>query len=86
MVIFGLDTVAIDLRILRHFLEFFQHLRSVAAGAAVDPVIAIGPAATIALRAIIIGVPAASTAARLTIVHQISGILIPFINLVFLKL
>ena len=86
MVIFGLDAVAVDLGVLRHFLEFIQHLYGIAARAIVNPVIAIRSAAAVALGAVvIIGVPAAPTAARLTIVHQISGILIPLINLVFLK-
>lgn len=84
MIIFGLDAVAIDLRILRHFLEFVEHLRCVSTRAVVDPVITIRSATAVALGAVI-GVPAAPTAARLTIVHQILGILIPTINLVFLK-
>ena len=85
MIIFGLDAVAIDLRVLRHFFEFIEHLCSIAPRAAVDPVIAIRSATAIALGAVT-GVPAPSTAARLTIVHQMKGILIPLINLVFLKL
>ena len=86
MVIFGLDAVTVDLGVLRHFLELIQHLDGVAARAIVNPVVAVRSAAAVALGAVIItGVPAAPTAARLTIVHQISGILIPLINLVFLK-
>ena len=84
MIIFGLDAVAIDLRVLRHFLEFIEHLHSIAACAIVYPVIAVRSATAVALGTII-GVPAAPTAAGLTIVHQFLGILIPLINLVFLK-
>jgi len=84
VVIFGLDAVAIDLGVLRHFLEFVEHLHGIATRATVDPVVAIGSATAVALGAII-GVPAAPAAAGWTIVHQMKGILIPFINLVFLK-
>ena len=62
MIIFGLDAVAIDLRILCHFFEFIEHLRCIAARAAIDPVVAVGPATTVALGAII-GVPATPAAA-----------------------
>ena len=84
MIIFGLDAVAIDLRILRHFLEFIEHLHGIATRTAVDPVIAIGSATAVTLGAAI-GVPAAPAGSRLTIVQQIEGILIPLINLVFLQ-
>jgi len=84
MIIFSLDAVTIDLRVLRHFLEFIEHLRCIATRATVDPIITVRSAAAVALGTAI-GVPAAPTAARLTIVHQISGILVPIINLVFLK-
>ena len=58
MIIFGLDAVAIDLRVLRHFLEFIEHLHSIATRAAVYPVIAVRSTTAVALGAII-GVPAA---------------------------
>ena len=41
VIIFGLDAIAVDLRVLRHFLELFEHLRCIATRTAVDPVIAV---------------------------------------------
>jgi hypothetical protein len=64
-IIFGLDSVAAELRIARHALVFFQKLRRIAPLAIVLAV-AIGPAAEI------LGplAPAAAAAATLSIIDQ----------------
>jgi hypothetical protein len=52
--IFGVDTVVVELRVLRHFFVFFEHLRGVATRAIVDAVVIIEPAAVILLLPIIV--------------------------------
>jgi hypothetical protein len=63
-IIFGLHAVAIQMGILRQLAIFLQHLRSIATGAAIDPVdllsAVLGPA----------GIAAAATTVIPTIVIQ----------------
>lgn len=66
IVIFGIHAVAIMLRILRHLLEFIEHLRSIAACPVIDPVLMIDTA-TIVVLAIVAAAPA--PAVILTIIH-----------------
>jgi len=64
---------------MRHFLVFIEHLRCVAARPVIDPVLAIYAASAPIIVAVIIIVATATTATRLTIIHQILGILTPLI-------
>jgi hypothetical protein len=73
VVIFGLYTITIELRVLRQFLVLFQHLGCVAACAIVDAVLVIVTVTIVVLRAII--APAA-TAAGLPIIHKDLSVLI----------
>ena len=77
-IIFGVYAVIIDLGIMCHFLVFIEHLRCVAACPIVNPVVAVNAASAPVIVAVII-VATATTATRLTIIHQILGILIPLI-------
>jgi hypothetical protein len=83
MIIFGVDPVAINLGILRHFLVFLEHLGGIAPRTVINPVIPVdSSAATVVIVAVII-VPA-TTAASLTIIHQILSVLLPLKYSVFL--
>lgn len=59
--IFGVDAVVVELRVLREFLVFFEHLARVAARAVVDAVVVIETAAIVLLLpAIIVIIPTAT--------------------------
>jgi hypothetical protein len=61
-VIFGIDAVAIKLRILCQFLVFFEHLRCVAARTIIDQILIVKTAAVVVLLPVVVAVVIATAA------------------------
>ena len=79
-IIFRVHAIIVHLRILRELLVFFQKLSGIAAGAIVDAVLMIEPAATTAIVLLtIIIVATSATAVGLTIVHK--SCLVPILKI-----
>ena len=66
--IFRIDAVVIELRVLRHFLVFFQHLRRVAARPVVDAVVIIKTAAIVVLLPVVVIVVVIATATAVVVI------------------
>ena len=69
-VIFGIDAVAIKLRILCQFLVFFEHLRCVAARTIINQILIVKTAAVVVLLPVVVAVAVAvviTTAATIVI-------------------
>ena len=61
-VIFGIDAVAIKLRILCQFLVFFEHLRCVAARTIINQILIVKTAAVVVLLPVVVAVVIATAA------------------------
>ena len=67
-VIFGIDAVAIKLRILCQFLVFFEHLRCVAARTIINQILIVKTAAVVVLLPVVVAVAVVITTAATIVV------------------
>ena len=74
-VIFGVDTVVIELRIARQLLVFFEHLTRISARPVIDAVIIIETAAVILLLPVVV-IIIVSTAAPIVIIRLATVVIV----------